>query len=392
MTKQTKTTKGQTIKTRTPKKALPLFILKRINEGGIILLLSATLFLLLSLFSYEGQDPGLFSSHTGQAKVMNAGGQVGAYIADAFYYLFGYFSLALPLSLAYALWRVLKEHRETGAVNRMGLGLRLAGIAFFMISGCSLFSFNSVISGQEPVKTGGGWLGNFVAGGFDYALNVQGALLLLLAIFLVGVTCLTGLSWLKVVEQIGVYAILIMQSFWRGMVRFLHGKERTKEPVIDTARAEKAFASIRIGEEAIITPQRERKEKTTPLLAPKPLPLPEVEYTVIDPAPELPKAYAKPSPSPSPNPAPPITPPAVIASKMAKGKNIGALPSLTLLDKGTPGKPMGGYSHQELEGVSRELEQHLLDFGIQADVVAVHPGPVITRFEVQLAAGIKVSK
>ena len=53
---------------------------------------------------------------------------------------------------------------------------------------------------------------------------------------------------------------------------------------------------------------------------------------------------------------------------------------------------MGGYSHQDLEGMSREVEQHLLDFGIQVDVVAVHPGPVITRFELQLAAGVKVSR
>jgi S-DNA-T family DNA segregation ATPase FtsK/SpoIIIE len=53
---------------------------------------------------------------------------------------------------------------------------------------------------------------------------------------------------------------------------------------------------------------------------------------------------------------------------------------------------MGGYTHEELENLSRDVEQHLLDFGIQADVVAVHPGPVVTRFELQLAAGIKVSK
>lgn len=70
----------------------------------------------------------------------------------------------------------------------------------------------------------------------------------------------------------------------------------------------------------------------------------------------------------------------------------GALPSLSLLDKGQPGKPMGGYTHEELESLSRDVEQHLLDFGIQADVVAVHPGPVVTRFELQLAAGVKVSK
>lgn len=83
---------------------------------------------------------------------------------------------------------------------------------------------------------------------------------------------------------------------------------------------------------------------------------------------------------------------AVREPKTSKPPVTPGLPSLSLLDKGQPGKVMGGFSHQELETLSREVEQHLLDFGIQADVVAVHPGPVITRFELQLAAGIKVSK
>ena len=75
-----------------------------------------------------------------------------------------------------------------------------------------------------------------------------------------------------------------------------------------------------------------------------------------------------------------------------KAQVSGSFPSLDLLEKGQPGKPMGGYTHQVLETLSRDVEQHLLDFGIQVDVVAVHPGPVITRFELQLAAGIKVSR
>ena len=76
----------------------------------------------------------------------------------------------------------------------------------------------------------------------------------------------------------------------------------------------------------------------------------------------------------------------------AKVTVTGSLPSLTLLEAGLPGKPLGGYAHDALEQLSHDVEQHLLDFGIQADVVAVHPGPVITRFELQLAAGVKVSK
>ena len=52
----------------------------------------------------------------------------------------------------------------------------------------------------------------------------------------------------------------------------------------------------------------------------------------------------------------------------------------------------GGYSSDALEAMSRQVELKLLDFGVDAEVVEVLPGPVITRFELQLAAGIKVSK
>jgi len=68
------------------------------------------------------------------------------------------------------------------------------------------------------------------------------------------------------------------------------------------------------------------------------------------------------------------------------------LPELNLLQFSTKRKANTGYTAMELEQLSRQLEQHLMDFSVQAQVVAVHPGPVITRFELQLGAGTKVSK
>lgn len=383
MTKQKKGSRAAT-----PKKALPLFIIRRINEGSFILVLSAALFLLLSLFTYASSDPGWFAHpmKAGQP-VTNAGGQVGAYLADFFYYCFGYFCFALPLSIAYTAWRILKEQQELGAVNRFGLLLRISGIIFFMIAGCSLLSLDSVISGKETVEIGGGSLGNFVAGGFDFALNVQGTLLLLLTIFLVGVTCFSGLSWLKVLEFIGFYTLFALSWFARALALVFH---KTKNLVIKMASA----------------PKREReREQDRGFVRTKPS---------LDIANSLPKSikkesYERKDSKEKKDKVPAIVLPAAVSEAFVPSKPVeaavkekrksvstaaagSALPSLSLLDKGLPGKPMGGYTHHELETVSREVEQHLLDFGIQADVVAVHPGPVITRFELQLAAGIKVSK
>ena len=54
--------------------------------------------------------------------------------------------------------------------------------------------------------------------------------------------------------------------------------------------------------------------------------------------------------------------------------------------------PSRGYSKEALEGLSKLLELKLLDFGVTAEVVAVYPGPVVTRFEIQPAPGVKVSR
>ena len=73
-----------------------------------------------------------------------------------------------------------------------------------------------------------------------------------------------------------------------------------------------------------------------------------------------------------------------------KEKPVTLLPGLELLDK--PNKKANPISQAELDHVARLVEEKLLEFNIKAKVVDVHPGPVITRFELDLAPGIKVSK
>lgn len=365
------------------KKALPLFLMRRINEGGFILVLTCALFIFLSLCSYQASDPGWFGVNHNHGKVANAGGQVGAYLANTLYFIFGYFCFVLPLCGVYIAWIVLKEHRDSGVINQPALFLRLSGIVFFIIAGCSLLSLDSVASGIEKNNIGGGILGNFVAGGFDYALNFQGALLLLVAILLVGVTCLTGLSWVATLEFIGFYSVLafnqvarIFKNSWLFIVQ-----------KIRRLQAAKSDGGVVKQERQLPVLKKESTDRVVPALIPAISPptavsptLPPVRQPVI----VAPVIESKPPVA--------IVKPAAAKERNTKLAASGTLPALSLLDKGLPGKPMGGYTHQELETVSREVEQHLLDFGIHADVVAVHPGPVITRFELQLAAGIKVSK
>ena len=349
-----------------PKIALPHFLVKRFSEGGFILVLTVALFILLSLLTYRTSDPGWSHARHPGVGTMNAGGQVGAYVADSFYYVFGYFAYLLPACFAYMAGVILMDHRAFRIVNKPMLLLRSTGLLLLLIGGCGLLNLQMRTNVLAAVPRPGGIVGQTIAATLGHALNVQGALLVALAMLLVGVTWLTGLSWVRVTELIGCYTLIVVRGTVRVSITVAHGvaagiayiKAREKNKRIELA------PSSHLTRDTV----KLKKEKLIPTLIPKLLP-------------EMSIPFEKPQPVKMTKEV-----------RVPRVSAIGSLPSLDLLDKGQPGKPMGGYLHQELETLSRDVEQHLLDFGIQVDVVAVHPGPVITRFELQLAAGIKVSR
>ncbi len=359
---------------RNPKNNLPSFLFKRISEGGFILVAACALFVLLSLSTYELSDPGWSHVSKANSEIANAGGQVGAFIADTFYFVFGYVAYLLPLCVAYVAWLILKDHRALKMINKPAICLRGSGLIFLMIGGCGLLSMQPQIQPIDAYHSAGGVLGRFVAEGFEYAVNIQGAALLLCAIALVGVTLLTGLSWVYATEVLGSTTLVIVNWILGKLIAGSHllkraGKHLQREKMsVAASKVAPRLPGFKKERSASST-----KEKAIPTL------LPSINAEIV---PTLTAAQTTPNLKPTKEPR---------AAK-ALSQPVAGLPGLGLLDKGQPGKAMGGYTHQELETVSREVEQHLLDFGIQADVVAVHPGPVITRFELQLAAGIKVSK
>ena len=345
-----------------PKIALPHFITKRISEGSFIIVLTAALFVLLSLITHRASDPGWSHASPHAAVIMNAGGQVGAYIADSFYLVFGYLAYLLPVSFAYLAWVILMDYRILRVVHKPVLLLRGTGLLLLLTGGCGLLSLQMHAAALSGIYHSGGVVGKSISVVLGHALNVQGATLMLVAMLLVGVTWLTGLSWVRVTELIGDYTWVVIRAVLQGIAL---GRRMFFALLM--------YINERQNNKTIKSPPRElirvTKEKTYPKL------MPAISVPVMPVAVErsLPVKASKETP-------------------VVKKQVTGSLPGLDLLDKGQPGKPMGGYSHQELEGLSRDVEQHLLDFGIQVDVVAVHPGPVITRFELQLAAGIKVSR
>jgi len=358
------------------------FVMKRLTEGGFILACTMALFVFLSLLTYRGGDVGM-GVHI-FTQTMNSGGQVGAYIASFLYLVFGYCAYVLPLCFVYLFAMILKDYRVVSVTNKSLLLIRSLGFVLLLLGGCGFLSM-SMAKVPVLVHGAGGIIGHYIALGLEYAVNRQGAVLLLSASVLVGITWLTGMSWMHFIEWIGhgtclvasivartIYAVLRgvahvclllvrrMQLLCRSIANY---KVADKQPVvIYPPKVPKVVRPVNVHAAEVAEPVTARdiaREKLKDLF-PKPEPLiieKQAEARVVPTAPVL-----------------------------------QGLPPLTLLSSGSAGLPMGGYSHQELENLSRDVEQHLLDFGVQADVVCVHPGPVVTRFELQLAAGIKVSK
>ncbi|WP_010653466.1 DNA translocase FtsK [Fluoribacter dumoffii] len=346
------------------KNHMPSYVVKRLSEGSFIIILTSALFVLLSLLSYKTSDPGFSHNSPAGTVVANSGGQVGAYIADALYFVFGYFAYLVPITFVYISWALLQDLRALRSLDKRVLLLRSIGLMLMFAGGCGLLSLEAEMNQLDSIHGAGGFIGQAVGGGWYQMLNLHGASLVLLAMLLVGTTWLTGLSWIKAIELIGFYTLFIVNYVSKGVhktVFFIKSQiEHSKESKLTK------------------TSPKISQEKTAPKLF-KPKPEKEVNIPPVVITQEVKPEIVKPVKE-------------VKEIRIPKVSTSGELPSLTLLDKGQPGKPMGGYTHQELENLSREVEQHLLDFGIQAGVVAVHPGPVVTRFELQLAAGVKVSK
>lgn len=374
---------------------MPSFIIKRLSEGSFILSLTGALFVLLSLMTYQFTDPGW--SHVSRAgkTVANSGGQVGAYIADALYFVFGYFAYLLPIVFVYVAWAILQDLRALKVLDLRVLSLRLGGFVLMVMGGSGILSFQAHWNRLDPMHGPGGLIGQAVGKAWFHMLNLHGAVLVLLAMFLVGTTWLTGISWLQAVELIGFYTLSLLNKIYATVKNVISAgkawiagykvrRSAAEDRLAQEKAAPKLFNSKPEVEKAapvlmanVERPAAQRAEPVrSEIIKPEPIKSEPVRAEVVRPAPVV------------------VAPPPRELKEIRAPKlyNPGTLPGLDLLDRGEPGTPMGGYTHQELENVSRELEQHLLDFGVQADVVAVHPGPVVTRFELQLAAGVKVSK
>jgi S-DNA-T family DNA segregation ATPase FtsK/SpoIIIE len=321
----------------------------RLGESFFILTALVAVYLVACLISYDPTDPGPFNSVASQ-QVGNIGRVLGAWLANFFLFLTGYLAYSLPLVLVYVGWLV---YTRAGAplerANATEWFARFTGLLLFVLSATGLAHLHTVPPAGSMPAGGGGVIGLQIATPLLEVTGALGSTLFLLALLLVGLTLFAGISWFQVMDATGRYTLTGMAWLAKsvaGLRDWFAGRrakaQREEVRKADTER-QKSKPKRKI-EPQIVAPEsqpsvRAEREKQQPLF--KHLPA-------------------------------------------------GALPPLDLLDE--PPEQVTGYSTEVLEALSRQVELKLADFGVQADVVEVHPGPVITRFELQPAPGIKSSQ
>ena len=306
------------------------------------------LYLLASLVTFSPADPGWSHSAGITEPLHNVGGRVGAWLADVLLYLCGYVAFLLPVMLGVVAWIALFGMDTDGDGDAdLGPALRLVGIVGFLVAATGLLELRIGPAVDFSARSGG-ILGQLVGRSLYHGFGPVGGNLFLLALLLVSVTLATGLSWLAVMDRIGQGVLALGPLFRRSTQQASEWQQQRvmREEREEVRRFDSELrarrAPVRIEPPApaqVEKSERARREQQIPLF------------------------------------------------HVGDGSGI---PPLALLDDPKP--QLQGYSEETLKTLSRQIEFKLKDFRIDVQVVGAYPGPVITRFELEPAPGVKVSQ
>jgi S-DNA-T family DNA segregation ATPase FtsK/SpoIIIE len=319
---------------------LPAKLAGLLREAKWLALVALALYVLLVFATYDRADPGW--SHSGtDAPVRNAGGVVGAWLADLLLYLFG---------VSAYWWAALCAYVVVWGIRRLEgrrLGISLAGFAMLLVASASLERLRLHSLVLELPLAPGGVIGDAVGSAASAALGFTGATLALLTLGAVGLSLFTGVSWLTVSELVGA-------ALESAHAAVLGAWERRRDRRLgNLAREEREF---------VVQTEKRREEDHPPL---------RIEPAVLEirQSPRVQKEKQVPLFEELPD-----TP----------------LPPLKLLDAAKPDGEQ--VTAETLEFTSRLIEKKLSDFGVAVKVLAAYPGPVITRYEIEPAVGVKGSQ
>jgi DNA segregation ATPase FtsK/SpoIIIE, S-DNA-T family len=323
-------------------------VARGLRESAVIAIGVAAIVLLIALATYSPCDPG-FSIAGACAGASNAGvhnriGPVGAWLADVLFFLLGRPAFLLPVMLGASAWML---HRRVPAepASRINSVVRASGFLLLLAASCGLTTLHWHSGALR--YTAGGVVGSEIGNGLKDGLGFLGATLLLLAAWMAGLSLSFEVSWFTVMDRLGSWT-------WAAIGWLRERRASAKDLAVGKERRAARRDSVVIEQKRVAARTPPKIEPPAPMLEKSERVEKERQVPLFDP----PKA--------------------------------GELPPLSLLDDPPAREPL--YSAEALEALSRLVEMKLKDFSIDAEVVAVQPGPVVTRFELRPAPGVKASQ
>ena len=325
---------------------LPGRLAALLRESRWLLLLAVALYLILILYGYDRSDPSWSHSASG-AVPHNPGGVFGAWLADVLLYVFGFSAWWWVAFLVQRVWAGYRGISPDGVFDRRTLWVALPGFAVLLLSCSALESLRLYTLKASLPLAPGGMLGSSLGDLLAVQFGFTGATLFLLALIATGFSLFTGLSWLRFTDWLG-WAVEV-SYFW-----LLNTWQTSRDRRIGTqAQADR---------EVVVEVEKKRVEEHKPI-------------HIVPPVLEVPQSKRAEEEKQVP-----------LFADMPDSP----LPPLHLLDQ--PAHEVEVLSSDTLEFTSRLIERKLMDFGVEVKVVAAYPGPVITRYEIEPAVGVKGSQ
>ncbi len=317
-----------------------------LRESRLILLGAAAIYLILVLYGYDRNDPA-WSHSASNVVPHNAGGIVGAWSADILLYVFGFSAWWWAVLLSQKVWIGYRGIAQNSLFDRRALWIALLGFVLLLVASSSLEALRLHTLRAALPYVPGGMLGTVLGDGLAHLLGFTGATMLLLVLMAIGFSLFSGLSWLRFIDRLGV----TLETFCRW-----------------TKNVWLTWQDRRIGAQAlnerqvVVEEEKRRVESHMPIY---------IEQSPIEVKQSARALEEKQVP---------------LFSDMPDS----LLPQLHLLDQ--PTHEVEVLSADTLEFTSRLIERKLQDFGVDVKVVAAYPGPVVTRYEIDPAVGVKGSQ
>ena len=341
------------------KKARPEHVVNLINDALWLFGLVITIYLAISLASFSMDDPAWSRSVPKSNDVANLGGLFGAYLSDVGYYLFGlsfWWWIAASCVFLYKNFRPMKKQENHKPYNH-----GVAALALFLLLVCSPiiehFLFDNALSESLPVGAGG-LVGLLAGSGLAWLLGKSGSLLIMLVMLLLSISLLAQVSWLEVMAKSGSHMGGLFGSLMKKLSQFQNKKEDVRSEALETQntrRMVKEAKTITATPVAPLAGSSSNRKTVAVSVAPPP----KIQTSLFD---------------------------------DTEPKNNGEYhkPNMNLLRM--PSEEPVAVNPDELQQTAELIEAKLAEFGIGVQVVSATSGPVITRYEIEPAQGVKGSQ